>query len=320
MGQERVILVTGGSGLAGRNLREYVEENPVETDRYVFVSSKEADLLDEESVRALFERIRPTHVIHLAAAVGGLFKNLQQSVQLFRHNVRMNDLILEYSRLHNVEKLVYCLSTCIFPDGAPYPLKESVIEMGAPHWSNEGYGYSKRMMHVLARCYNRQYKTKFVGICPCNLFGKYDNFNLQDGHVVASLIHRFYEADRKNEPFVVWGSGKPLRQFLSARDFARITIWALDNYEGGDGENFFICAPPEPDEVSIAELARIVAGTINPNRELAFDTSKSDGQYKKTASNEKFSKLHPSFVYTPLADSIRETTEWFIRNYDTARR
>lgn len=316
----RVILVTGGSGLAGRNLRDLVETISAPGDRYFFASSKDADLTVDGDVEALFSKVKPTHVIHLAASVGGLFKNLTHNVELFRENVRMNDLILHHSHVSGVRKVVYCLSTCIFPMEGPFPLSEADLDHGVPHPSNEGYGYSKRMLHKLAQLYNRQFGTEFVGICPCNLFGKYDNFNLKEGHVVASLIHRFYEADRSDEPFIIWGTGKPLRQFLSATDFARLLLWALDSYDGKEGGGFVIAAPPEEEEVTIAELGTMVARAINPSRPVEFDSSKSDGQMKKTASCALLTRLHPNFKCTPLEESIAEVVAWFIANYDTARR
>jgi GDP-L-fucose synthase len=144
----RVILVTGGTGLVGRALRE---ESGLTSDEWHFVSSKDADLRDYNQTRALFERIRPTHVIHLAAFVGGLFRNLTYNVEFFRYNVLMDDNVMECCRKHGVKKLVSCLSTCIFPDKTSYPIDEGMIHNGAPHASNEGYAYAKRMIDVMNR-------------------------------------------------------------------------------------------------------------------------------------------------------------------------
>ena len=149
-----VCMVTGGSGLYGMAIRAHVAQSAEEKDAtWVFLSSKDGDLRDRKATEAIFERVRPTHVIHLAAMVGGLFANMSKKVEFYRENMLMNDNVMECCRIYKVQKLVSCLSTCIFPDKTTYPIDETMIHDGAPHLSNEGYAYAKRMIDVMNRCY-----------------------------------------------------------------------------------------------------------------------------------------------------------------------
>ncbi|KAL6048277.1 GDP-L-fucose synthase, variant 3 [Balamuthia mandrillaris] len=194
---QRRILVTGGTGLVGRAIRECVEKEDPATcsqESWIFLSSKDADLRSPAEARKVFEKHQPTHVIHLAARVGGLFENMRYKVEFWRENIAINDNVLELSREFKVEKLVSCLSTCIFPDKTSYPITEAMIHNGPPHDSNVGYAYAKRMLDVLNRCYHEQYGCQYTSIVPTNIFGKHDNFNLESSHVIPGLIHKLYLA------------------------------------------------------------------------------------------------------------------------------
>ena len=127
-----------------------------------------------------------------------------------------------------------CLSTCIFPDKTTFPIDETMIHNGPPHFSNEGYAYAKRMVDLQNRMYKAQHGCNFTAVIPTNIFGKYDNFHLDDSHVIPGLIHRGYLCKQKGEPFTIWGSGKPLRQFIFSTDLARLMIWTMREYEESD--------------------------------------------------------------------------------------
>jgi GDP-L-fucose synthase len=171
------VLVTGGTGLVGKAIEHVVGLDPSSQDEtWFFASSKDADLRDRDSTRALFERVRPTHVIHLAAMVGGLFRNLRYKVEFYRENVLINDNVMECCREFNIVKLVSCLSTCIFPDKTTYPIDETMVHNGPPHTSNEGYAYAKRMIDVMNRCYRDEYGCNFTSIIPTNIYGAHDNY------------------------------------------------------------------------------------------------------------------------------------------------
>ncbi|XP_031408786.1 GDP-L-fucose synthase isoform X3 [Meleagris gallopavo] len=226
------ILVTGGTGLVGRAIQEVVANGEGQTDEeWVFVSSRDADLTSAVETRALFEKHKPTHVIHLAAMVGGLFKNIRCNLDFWRRNIHINDNVLHSAYECGVQKVVSCLSTCIFPDKTTYPIDETMIHNGPPHSSNFGYSYAKRMIDVQNRGYFEQHGCRFTAVIPTNVFGPHDNFNIEDGHVLPGLIHKVYLAKQNGSALTVWGTGKPRRQFIYSLDLARLFVWVLREYE-----------------------------------------------------------------------------------------
>ncbi|XP_050730471.1 GDP-L-fucose synthase-like isoform X2 [Eriocheir sinensis] len=316
-GAERVVMVTGSTGLVGNAVRIVTEKEKQPGEKWVFVSSKDADLTDIEATRAIFEKHRPTHVLHLAAMVGGLFRNMKYGCDFLRINMLINMNILEISHQMNVQKVVSCLSTCIFPDKTTYPIDETMVHNGPPHNSNYGYSMAKRMVDVMNKTYNEQHGRLFTSVIPTNVYGPHDNFNLEDGHVLTGLIHKVYMAKKNNTPFTIWGTGKPRRQFIYSLDLARLMIWAVREYEEVTP---IILSVDEEDELSIKEAADIVVEEMGFKGEVTQDTTKSDGQYKKTACNAKMRKYLPDYKFTPIRQGIRETVEWFTANYDTARK
>jgi len=314
------VLVTGGTGLVGKGIQEALETRELSkrlpNEEWVFLSSKDCNLLSMEDTRALFKRVQPTHVIHLAAKVGGLYANSSQKVEFYRDNTYINDHIMECCKEFKVEKLLSCLSTCIFPDKVEYPLTEEKVHDGPPHPSNEGYALAKRMIDTMNRCYNEQYGCNFTSIIPTNVYGKYDNFNIEQGHVLPGMLHKVYLAKKNNTPFVVWGSGKPLRQFIYNVDLGELMVWALRNY---NEVSPIILSVSEEEEVSIKQAAEAVVKGMNFTGEVKFDQTKADGQYRKVASNAKLRKYLPEYKFTSIEDGLKETCEWFEANYEKSR-
>ncbi|UYV77183.1 TSTA3 [Cordylochernes scorpioides] len=284
---------------------------------------------DAAQTRALFDKHKPTHVIHLAAKVGGLFGNLRANLTYLRTNILINDNVLHTSYQTGVSKVVSCLSTCIFPDKTTYPIDETMIHNGPPHDSNFGYSHAKRLIDIQNKAYHLQHGCKFTAVIPTNVYGPHDNFNLEEGHVLPGLIHKTYMAKddclhkfalvwpETGSPLVVWGSGTPLRQFIYSLDLARLIVWALREYQEIDP---IILSVGEADEVSIKEAALTVAEAFSYTGEVIFDTSKSDGQHKKTANNAKLCRLRPDFKFTPFHEAVKETVQWFQDNYQTSRK
>jgi len=323
MSHSKIILVTGGSGLVGKGIEAHIHANKEKhaDEKWIYLGSKHGDLRKLEDTRKIFQEFKPTHVIHLAAMVGGLYKNMSNKLQFFRDNMSINDNILSCCSEFKVKKCVSCLSTCIFPDKITYPIDETMVHLGPPHPSNEGYAYAKRMLDVLNRCWNEKegpQGCKFLSVIPTNIFGPHDNYHLEDSHVIPGLIHKCYLAKQKNEPFVVWGTGKPLRQFIYSEDLGALLVWTVENYQ--DTNNPIILSVGEEDEVSIAQVAQLVAKQMGYTSGLQFDTSKSDGQFKKTASNKKLLSLYPTFKFTPIEEGIQKSVDWFVNNYQTARK
>lgn len=315
----QTVLVTGGSGLVGYAIKQISYKYNY---NFVFVGSKDCDLIYFSEVANLFEKIKPDYVIHLAAKVGGLFKNMKYKVDMLEANLVINFNVLKCCHLFGVKKVVSCLSTCIFPDNIngsiKYPITESMLHLGPPHVSNDAYAYAKRLLDIHSRAYREQFGHNYVCIIPTNIYGPNDNYNLEDAHVVPALIHKCYIAKQNNAPLILAGTGKPLRQFIYSIDLAELIILVLENY---DEEEPIILSTDEQDEISIMDVAKSVADNFGiMEDQIINDTSKADGQYKKTASNKKLRKYFTDFKFTPFKEGIKESVDWFIANYDTARK
>nr|SVE86248.1 EOG090X09NN [Daphnia similis]SVE87501.1 EOG090X09NN [Daphnia similis] len=318
MGSEKkIILVTGGSGLVGQAIKQAKQQDPRENETFIFLSSKDGDLKDPAATQRIFERYKPTHVIHLAAMVGGLFNNMKHNLDFLRNNILINDNVLHNSHKLGVKKVVSCLSTCVFPDQTTYPIDETMIHNGPPHPSNFGYSYAKRLIDVQNHAYHQQHGCHFTAVIPTNVFGAYDNFNLEDGHVIPGLIHKAYIAKKEGKPLVVYGSGKPLRQFIYSIDLAKLFLFVLREYEEIDP---IILSVDESSEVSIGEVAQMIADAFQLEHGIVLDSTKADGQFKKTASNKKLRSYLPDFQFMPLKDAIERTVQWFNLNYNIARK
>jgi len=306
------ILITGGSGMVGHALKSIISSS---TDRYHFISSKDYDLTNIEQTKQMFETIKPDYVIHLAAYVGGLFRNMEQKIDMFEKNLIINYNIVKYSHEYGVKKLVACLSTCIFPDKVVYPITEGQLHNGAPHNSNNSYAYAKRMLEFHISLYRNQYNDNFMCIIPTNIYGEYDNFNLKDAHVIPALIHQCYLAVQNNNNFIVKGTGIPLRQFIYSKDLANIIIKLL--YSNKQINNLIISVS---NEISIKEIAIKIAKQLNYNKPIQFDETYEDGQFKKTVSNSLLIDTFNDITFTELDIGLKNTIEWFINHYDIARK
>jgi len=315
--EKSIVMVTGGSGLVGSAIKSFVESSPKDNEEWVFLSSKDGDLRDRKATEAVFEKFKPTHVIHLAAKVGGLFANMAQKVEFYRENVIINDNIMELCRITKVKKLVSFLSTCIFPDKTTYPINETMLHDGPPHPSNEGYAYAKRLIDTMNRAYAEEYNCNFTSIIPTNIYGPDDNFSIQNGHVIPGLIHKCYIAKKENTSFNIWGSGSPLRQFIYSLDLAELTVWVMRDYHSPEPITLSV---DETAEVSIKDVALSVAKAMKFEGEVKFDTDKADGQFKKTACNKKLRKHRPDYEFTSMDAGIQKSVDWFVANYENARK
>ena len=318
-----VVMVTGGSGLVGAAIRQFIEDEHAKdasansNETWIYLSSKDGDLRVRTDTEKIFEKYQPTHVIHLAAKVGGLFANMKYKVEFFRENILINDNIMECCRIFKVQKLVSFLSTCIFPDKTTYPIDETMLHNGPPHSSNEGYAYAKRLIDTMNRAYAEEYNCNFTSIIPTNIYGPHDNFSIESGHVIPGLIHKCYLAKQNNTPFTIWGSGTPLRQFVYSYDLAELTVWVLRDYHDPSPITLSV---DEADEVSIKDVALAVAKACTFEGEIIFDTTKADGQFKKTADNKKLRSLRPEYQFTNIEDGIQKAVDWFVSNYESARK
>lgn len=302
-------LVTGSAGLVGYAIRQMGLSNAH------FLSREQVDLTDFNLTRQAFKIIQPERVIHLAAQVGGLGGNLIHSGEYFRNNILVNTNVLEGARLTGANKLISFMSTCVFPDKCEYPLNERDLHKGPPHPSNFGYAYAKRMLEVQSSAYRREWNCNFIVAIPTNIYGPNDNFSLTEGHVVPALIHRTYLAKQQGSDLTVWGSGKPLREFVYSADIARLALWALDHY-ADDSPIIFSSGI----EVSIAELVEVVARCVGFKGRVIWDSSKPDGQFRKPSDTQKLRSYLPDFQWTPLEDGIAQTVDWFLTHFPNIRK
>ncbi|THH20770.1 hypothetical protein EUX98_g8518 [Antrodiella citrinella] len=318
-----VILVTGGTGLVGKAIQHVIDTEPQgsrfgkkEGETWIFASSSEGDLRDATQAKKLFEKYKPTHVIHLAALVGGLFANMKYKLTFYRDNTLINDNVLYTSHLTGVTKVISCLSTCVYPDKVEYPLDETKIHLGLPHESNFGYAHAKRMVDVANHAYKDQFGSNFTSAIPTNIFGPHDNYDLESAHVIPALMHKCYLAQKDNTPFIVGGTGKPLRQFIYSRDLAKLFIWQLREYD--DVEPLILSVGDE-EEVSVKQVTDAIVKAMNFTGEYSFDPSRGDGQFRKPASNKKLLSLIGDFEFTPFEQALDESVQWFRQNYENAR-
>ena len=298
------ILVTGGTGLVG---------SAIEGERISFVSSSDYSLIVPEQARHCLFSYRPDIVIHCAAHVGGVGANIKNQAHFFDLNIAINTNVISMSHYMGVKKVVAFLSTCIFPDNAGL-LTEDKIHDGPPHGSNFGYAYAKRMLEVQCRAYRDELGLNYVCLIPCNIYGPNDNFDLENGHVIPSLIHKCYLAKRDKKPFVIWGSGKPLRELVYSKDVAEI---ALRFARSDINEGSFIVSPSV--EYSIKDVAMAIVKAFEFEGEVVFDSSKPEGQYRKPSSNAKLMSVMPDLKFTGLEEGLQKTVDWFISNYPNVR-
>ena len=307
------LLITGGTGLVGNGLKNVIDDKYETT----FLSSKDCDLTDYNSTHELFKKIKPDYVIHLAANVGGLFKNMNFKLDMLEKNLLINYNVLRCCHLMGVKKVISCLSTCIFPDKKTYPINEKMLHDGPPHKSNDAYAYAKRMLEIHSKAYQQQHDENFICVIPTNIYGPHDNYSLEDGHVIPALIHRCYLAKQNNEKFIIRGTGKPLRQFIYSDDLAKLIMKVLEEYD--DNESI-ILSVGEKDEVSICDVGRAIAKAYDYEHMMKFDSSFSDGQYKKTADNTKLMNFIKEYNFIDINEGIKKSVDWFKDNFDKCRK
>jgi GDP-L-fucose synthase len=297
-------LVTGGNGLIGSEFTNVVR-----------TTHQEFDLTNALHVHNMYIKYRPKAVIHTAARVGGVLANTNFVGDFYTENILINTNVIEYARIHNVEKLICFLSTCVFPDKIEYPIDETMIHQGPPHHSNFGYAYAKRMSDVQLAAYNQQFGTRYFSVIPTNVYGPRDNYNLENGHVIPSLIHRCYLAIQNNTNFEVWGSGKPLREFIFSRDVADLCQQLLTDYT--DTTPVILSTS---EEITIADLVMLICDKMKFKNKIIFDSNKPDGQYRKNSTNKKLLSIVGDYKFTPIDIGLEETIEHFCQNFSTIRK
>ena len=298
-------LITGGSGLLGSEINLNNDLKP---------SSEELNLVDYCSLRRYIQYNNITKIVHCAAKVGGVLANQTKMFDFFEENIQMNTNILRACKEFNLNNSVFILSTCIMPSNVKLPYTEESLHQGEPHFTNYGYAYAKRMLEVGSRSLKQQYGINTVCLIPCNLYGPNDNYNLESGHVIPSLIHKCYLAKQNNEDFVVWGTGMPLREFMYVKDFAKLIEKIVK--EEHDYSPMIVSPGTEH---SIRDVVSVICDKLNFKGKVLYDLSKPDGIYRKPTSNKIFEKYFSDFKFTDINRGLEDTINYFVSKYPSVR-
>lgn len=305
MEKHEKIYVAGHKGLVGSAIVRELEKQGY--NNLILKTSQELNLTDEPSVKEFFESEKPDYVVLAAAKVGGINANSLYPAEFIYQNLKIQNNVIHYSYLNNVKKLLFLGSSCIYPRMCPQPIKESYLLTGELETTNYAYALAKITGLKMCQAYNEQYGTDYISCMPTNLYGINDNFDLKNSHVLPALLRKFHEGKLKNADYVeVWGSGKPLREFLYVDDLAQGCIFLLNNYSGNETVNI-----GTGEDLTIKELAQIIKEVVGFKGEIKFDPSKPDGTPKKLLDVSKINSLGWK-AQTPLREGIKKVYDWFL--------
>jgi GDP-L-fucose synthase len=294
------ILVTGGGGFLGSHLVERLEAD----GRDVFAARRaDYDLTRRDDVERMFDDARPERVFHLAAEVGGIGANLANPGRYWYANLIMGTHVLEQSRIRGVDKLVIAGTVCAYPKLTPVPFREDNLWDGFPEETNAPYGVAKKTLLVGAQAYREQYGLNSIFLLPANLYGPRDNFHPTNAHVIADLIRKMLESQ---ETVTLWGDGSPTREFLYVDDCVEGLVLAAERYDGAEPVNL-----GAGKEISIRELAELVADVTGFSGRIEWDTSKPNGQPRRSVDASRARELFGFEARTPLRDGLERTVAWY---------
>ena len=307
MNKGEKIFVAGYRGLVGSALIRQLERegfhNLPKRDR------SQLDLADKQAVHGFFAQEKPAIVIVAAAKVGGIKANNDFPVEFLLDNLRIQNNVIHAAHEAGVRKLLFLGSSCIYPKFAPQPIPETALLTGSLEPTNEPYAIAKIAGIKLCQAFSREYGADFISAMPTNLYGPNDNFDLETSHVLAALLRKAHEAKMgKARELIVWGSGKPRREFLHVDDLASACLFLLEHYDSPEIINIG-CG----EDISICELAELICDVVGFEGELAWDTTKPDGTPRKLLDITKLRNLgwQPTIS---LREGIAQTYDWFLKN------
>jgi GDP-L-fucose synthase len=302
------ILVTGGTGLLGSGIKAVSTEYP--DSEFVFFGSGDCDLTKLDATLSFFAVHEPDAIIHTAALAGGIHFSKKYPATMLRDNILLNLNVVEAARILGIKKVVMALSSGMYPEAAPKPLKEEYIHDGVPRDANYSYAFAKRLIEPMNRAYAAEYGLNVIGLVVNGLFGESGNFRYEESVMVAALIRRFHENKNTDDPIVIWGDGSPLREYTYAQDMARAFIWCLEHYDQAQILNI-----GSTEIHSVKETALMIAEIMEiDTSRIMFDSSKPPGIRIFSTDNSKFVKLS-NFQYTPFRMGLENTIGWFVENY-----
>ena len=307
--RNKKIYVAGHRGLVGSALVRKLEKEGF--TNIITKNHEELDLTRQADVEAFFETEKPDYVILAAAKVGGIHANNTYPADFIMKNLQIECNVIDAAYKNKVQKLLFLGSSCIYPRECRQPIKEEYLLSDCLEKTNEAYALAKIAGLKMCSYYNKQYGTNFISVMPCNLYGINDNFSLENSHVLPALMRKFHEAKERGDNAVnVWGSGKPLREFLNVDDLADACLFLMDFYRG---DEFFNVGYGK--EVTIRELAELIKKTVGFEGEIVMDPSKPDGTMRKLTDISKIKALgwEPKIS---LEEGLRQTYQWFCQKYE----
>jgi len=300
------VLITGGNGFLGKHLVSQLEE--LKPLSLFAPTSKEFDFRKLEDVKRAVKDV--DMIIHLAAKVGGIGYNQEIPGEMFYDNLLMGVQLMEEARIAGVKKFVALGTICAYPKFTPIPFKETDLWNGYPEETNAPYGLAKKMLLVQAQSYRQQYGFNAIYLLPVNLYGPGDNFDPKSSHVIPALIKKFVEAKQNQQKeVVVWGTGKPTREFLYVEDAARGIIMAAQEYNGAEPVNL-----GSSFEISIRDLAETIGREVGFEGEIRFDETKPDGQPRRKLDTSRAREYFDFESTTDFATGLKQTVEWYLKN------
>jgi GDP-L-fucose synthase len=303
------LMVTGGGGFVGRRVCARLEQRGAA--EVCVPRRREFDLTNPAAVARAYAAARPDTVIHLAAEVGGIGANRANPGRYFYANMAMGLHVTEEARRAGVEKLVQVGTVCAYPRQAPVPFREETLWDGYPEETNAPYGLAKRSLLTMLQAYRRQYGLNGIYLMPVNLYGPGDDFDLESSHVIPALIRKFEEGRTGGAAAVeCWGTGGASREFLHVDDCAEAIVLATERYDGSDPVNVGAAR-----EITIRELAHLISRLTGFEGEIAWDSSKPDGQPRRRLDTSRARAEFGFEVSIPLEAGLRETIDWFRREY-----
>lgn len=297
------ILITGGAGFLGKSLVKHLQNQGINN---IFVPrSKDYNLVNGYNVLRLLNDAKPDIVIHLAAKVGGIGANLNNPASFFYENAMMGMHLIHESCRAKVEKIVILGTVCAYPKFCPTPFKEEDIWNGYPEETNAPYGLAKKMLNVQAVAYNKQYGFNAIMLYPSNLYGPNDSIDLENSHVIPAMMRKFHSAKQLNiKEVILWGDGSPTREFLYVDDCAEGIWLATLNHSSPEPVNL-----GSGTEISMADLAKLIAEIVGYDGNICWDGSKPNGQPRRNLNTEKALRFGFN-AHTSLKDGLIKTYEW----------
>ena len=304
------ICVTGGAGFLGSFIQESLKKRGV-TDIFIPLR-KQYDLIEVSDIRRMLSDAKPDVIIHLAANVGGIGANMEHPAEFFYDNLMMGVQLIHESWKAGVEKFVAIGTICAYPKYTPIPFKEDDLWNGYPEETNAPYGLAKKMLLVQSQAYRKQYGFNSIYLLPVNLYGPRDNFNPKSSHVIPALIHKCYEAKLNHiSEVVIWGDGSPTREFIYAGDAAEGIVMAAEKYDGHEPVNI-----GSGMEISIKDLAELIARLIGYEGKLVYDTSKPNGQPRRALDVSRAREYFGFTAKMSFEDGLKQTIDYYISNRD----